>query len=242
VRPGFLFDLDGTLVDHRGAVERALEQWVTRLDPGRAPDMGLLTAEWSRLEARYFRAYLHGDLTFDEQRRCRVSDLLAFLGLPVPEQEAVDDLFRAYLSLYEGAWVAFDDAPPALDVLAASGLALGVLTNGDEAQQRSKLRAVGLLDRFECVVASSSLPEPKPAAGAFLAACERLGGVPGSVAYVGDDLHTDALAARQAGLRGIWLRRPTTPDVTEGEGGQRAGAEPDAVISTLLEVPDVLRP
>ncbi len=189
-----------------------------------------VVGEWVRLEALHFAAYLRGDATFQTQRRCRIAEFLAFLERPVPDVDAIDGLFDSYLELYEAAWVAYEDVVPALDRLAASGVALGVLTNGDEAQQRSKLRAVGLLERFECMIASSSLPAPKPAAEAFITACERLGRSPNSVCYVGDNVQTDALAATHAGLRGVWLNRLS----------EDAHVQPEATIRSLREVEALL--
>lgn len=227
---GVLFDLDGTLIDHTAASVAAVAEWVTQ--HGASTDLGndVIAAEWVRLEAIHYAAYLRGDLTFQSQRRSRITDLLTFLERPVPDASVVDELFESYLERYEAAWVAYEDVVPGLDSLAAAGAALGVLTNGDEAQQRSKLRAVGLLDRFDCVIASSSLPAPKPAPEAFLAACERLGRSPGSVCYVGDDLRTDALAASQAGLRGVWLNRMA----------ESAHVQPPATIASLREVEALL--
>ena len=46
--------------------------------------------------------------------------------------------FNDVLARYEAAWRPFDDALPALRRARAAGLALGVLTNGDGAQQRAK--------------------------------------------------------------------------------------------------------
>lgn len=225
-----LFDLDGTLVDHRAAADAAVEEWVTQ--HGGAADVanGAFTTEWLRLEALHFAAYLDGDLTFQGQRRLRVATFLKFLRRPVPDEDEVDRLFDSYLALYEAAWVAYEDVIPTLDYLAGAGVAVGVLTNGDEAQQRSKLHAVGLLDRFDCVIASSSLPAPKPAAKAFIAACERLHRSPDSVYYVGDNLHTDALAASHAGLRGVWLNRLS----------ESAEVEPDLMVRSLREVQTLL--
>jgi putative hydrolase of the HAD superfamily len=105
------------------------------------------------------------------------------------------------------------------------GLTLGVLTNGQEAQQRAKLDPVGLLDILDYVIASSTLSASKPAAGAFHEACQRVGHEPQNVLYVGDNLRTDALAATSAGLTGIWLNRLQQP-----------AAEPAHSIGSLTEV------
>jgi len=108
----------------------------------------------------------------------------------------------------------------------AAGLIIGVLTNGQEDQQRAKLQAVGVLELFTCVVASSTLPSPKPAATAFVVACERLGCPPAGVFYVGDKLHTDALAATRAGLTGMWINRL----------GEETQEEPPHVVTDLRKV------
>ncbi len=57
-------------------------------------------------------------------------------------------------------------------------------------------------------------------------ACERLGCPPAGVFYVGDKLHTDALAATRAGLTGIWINRL----------GEETQEEPPHVVTDLREV------
>ena len=176
-----------------------------------------LVAEWLSLEQEHFAAYLAGALTFHEQRRARLAGLLAFLGVRLchgTTGSAVPDILRAL----KGARRPYDDAVPALDDLAQAGVSVNVLTNGQDAQQRAKLQAVGLLARFDCVMASSTLPAAKPVAEAFIAACERVGRSPHEVYYVGDDLRTDALAATQARVRGVWLnRRAERPEQHPGQ-------------------------
>nr|WP_082570968.1 HAD-IA family hydrolase [Cellulomonas sp. Root485] len=48
----------------------------------------------------------------------------------------------------------------------------------------------------------------KPDPRVFVEACRRLGTAPERTAYVGDELDVDAVAARAAGLLGIWVDRP----------------------------------
>jgi putative hydrolase of the HAD superfamily len=224
-----LFDLDGTLVDHEAASRKAVVDWARSLDSNLDVDDDALCGEWLRLEGEHFSGYLTGALSFAEQRRQRVTGYLSYLGLsPTPDAE-VDAHFNEYLRRYEGAWTAHPDARPCLDRLIAAGVVTGVLTNGDEEQQQAKLRAVGLSDCFTVVVASSTLPQPKPAVEAFQSACERLGREPRDVSYVGDNLQTDATAAQAAGLRGVWLDRHAV-------GTARIGVR---TVRTLHEFADV---
>lgn len=224
--PAVLFDLDGTLLDHKAAAQTAVVAWACEHADAHPHPEEALVAEWLRLEQEHFAAYLAGALTFYEQRRARLAGLMAFLGRAALPQHELDLLFQAYLGHYRGAWRPYDDAVPALDDLAQAGVSVGVLTNGQDAQQRAKLQAVGLLARFDCVMASSTLPAAKPVAEAFIAACERVGRSPHEVFYVGDDLRTDALAATQAGLRGVWLNRRA----------ERPQQHPGQTVASLSEV------
>lgn len=212
MQPAVLFDLDGTLVDHVTAGRTAVLAWVANQVPDHQRTEEQLTAEWLRLEREHFDAYLSRRLSFQEQRRARLREFLTFLEHPPCPDEELDVHFSRYLNHYEQAWTAYKDAAPAVSRLKRDGISVGVLTNGDEAQQRAKLAAVDLLTSFDCVIASSTLTAPKPAAAAFAEACARLGRPPHEVIYVGDNLHTDALAAAAAGLVGVWLNRQNQPD------------------------------
>lgn len=94
-----------------------------------------LVAKKARQEPRWWR----GRLTFTEQRRARTREFLA-LDL---DDKAADDMFAGYLSRYEAGWSLFDDAVPALRRARSAGLSVAIFTNGDENQQRHKLRVLG---------------------------------------------------------------------------------------------------
>ena len=221
------FDLDGTLLDHERAARDAVRDWVAARGwsaPGDA------AAQWLRLEREHFAAFTGGAITFEEQRRRRLRGFLPLVTGAGVAEEDLDDLFAEYSTFYESRWVAFDDARAVLDDLAANGYVLGVLTNGQRAQQVAKLARVGLLDRFAVVVASSELPAGKPDPRAFTALCQRLGTAPGSVVFVGDDPVADGAGGRSAGLQAVLLDR------------DQAGLAPDGVTSirSLTELPATL--
>jgi len=199
-----LFDLDGTLFDHPLSARRALDAWLA--DRG-VPPSEELAAAWTAAEERHFAAWREGRVSFAEQRRGRLRDLLPLLGEPVGDDEALDAVFAGYLAAYERAWVGYDDVDAALADVHGLGLATAVLTNGMEDQQRAKLAALGLLERVGPVFTAERLGVTKPRPEAFLRVCAALGLPPGQVLYVGDEHEVDVLGARAAGLRAVHLDR-----------------------------------
>ena len=222
-----VFDLDGTLFDHAASARRGLVEWVG--------GMGLrltdeVAAAWTAAEQRHFAAWRSGEVSWAEQRRRRLRDVLPLLGAPVGAEAELDAVFAGFLSAYERAWVGFADAATCLDGVHALGTTTAVLTNGTEEQQRAKLARTGLLERVGPVFTAEGLGVAKPDAGAFLRACELLALAPDQVLHVGDDLVVDVLAARAAGLRAVHL--------------DRTGAGPlddPARITTLVDLPRLLR-
>jgi HAD superfamily hydrolase (TIGR01509 family) len=84
--------------------------------------------------------------------------------------------------------------------LAASGLALAVVSNWDVGL-REKLGA--LAGRFACIVTSAEAGAPKPDPAVFLAALERLGVPPARALHIGDEAN-DEEGALAAGMRFRW--------------------------------------
>ncbi|MGI8535038.1 MAG: hypothetical protein ACR2K2_00800 [Mycobacteriales bacterium] len=93
-----LFDVDGTLVDHVTASRTAVARWARTLAGGFDYDDAALCQQWLRLKEEHFGRYLGGEVTFEEQRRSRLADFMAYLGQSVPPRADLDLLFAAYLS------------------------------------------------------------------------------------------------------------------------------------------------
>jgi putative hydrolase of the HAD superfamily len=77
----------------------------------------------------------------------------------------------------------------------------------------------------------------KPDAAIFERACSVFGVEPGSAAYIGDRLATDALGASAAGLLGVWLDRAGSATDAQLAAARAAGVP---VIHSLSEVPALL--
>ena len=211
VRPFILFDLDATLVDHEGAAAAAITGWIA--DAGFPLEVGGVDSAriWFDIAEAHFPDYFAGRVSFREQRRQRIAQFLPLMGVPTSTMTAVefDEQFMEYRRRYEAAWRPFPDAVRALHRLAGSHR-IAVLTNGDQAQQDQKMQRTGLADLVEQTIATSSIGIAKPDPEAFHRALATLNAAPQLSTYVGDQLDTDARAARAAGLTGIWLDRTGT--------------------------------
>jgi putative hydrolase of the HAD superfamily len=237
-----LFDLDDTLVNHRGAAAQAVKQMVSRFSaPGRS-ESELLVA-WSASEGVHMAEYLNGECSFDEQRRRRLRDFFPLLGLQTTLDDVeMDAWFTAnYLSDYEAAWRSFPDARGCIRRLGGStrSVMTGVITNGDPDQQRSKLIRVGLLPWIGPVLTPAELGFAKPHPSSFLEACHRLEVSPHRTVFVGDSLSVDARGATSAGLVGVWLDRGNDDDSGETTS-QLSDGLPVYRISSLTELPDLV--
>ncbi|MDO5066858.1 MAG: HAD family hydrolase [Propionibacteriaceae bacterium] len=225
-----LLDLDGTLLDHARASAQAIQQVLA--DHGLSPVEDAVPL-WQSLEAAHFQRYLDGELTFEEQRIARATAFLTAHGAVAPSRSTALSWFDDYLTHYEASWSPFEDVQPflaSLTELAAPPLT-AVLTNGDHAQQRAKLDAMGLGSMP--LHASSTLGVRKPDPRTFLRVCADLGVTPERAWYVGDNFEVDALGAESAGLHGIWLNRSAT---TSRRGHPSHAADLTTVAAWLSEI------
>jgi putative hydrolase of the HAD superfamily len=216
------FDIDDTLMDDRRAT-RAGVSALHRLT-GAAATVDELVARWSASLDRHFARYLAGEVSYQEQRRARIRDVI---DNTLTDQEA-DRTYERYLEAYEPAWTLFVDVLPCLGAL--QGTRLGIISNGQPAHQRRKLERTDLTGRFEYILISDECAWSKPSSGIFLHACESAGVAPADAVYIGDRYDVDATGARNAGLTGIWLDRRRA----------RSAVHQDPIITGLDELPEAL--
>jgi putative hydrolase of the HAD superfamily len=217
-----MFDLDDTLVDHSSALRTGAHALARAARVSAEPDE--FAARWKEIHAEKYPRYLRGELGYEDMCRQRIWEAIDASLSP----EAADSLFATYMEAYQAAWRLFDDV---LSCLAALGTCrLGVITNGRSAEQRKKLRVLGIEPRFEHVAVSEEAGVAKPAPPIFLKACTAMRVAPESAVFVGDSREVDYLAARAAGMSAVWLDR-----------GARAEVSDTAVrVASLSELPSLL--
>jgi phosphoglycolate phosphatase len=122
-------------------------------------------------------------------------------------------------------------AVEALDLLRASGVGTGLVTN--RRYPRDVAVMVGLADRLDLILGLEDVPRPKPDPSALLLALDRLGASPREALYVGDT-DIDMRAAEAAGVPGL--------GVAAGHFSREALLEAGAAwaIGSLRDFPGIL--
>ena len=216
------FDIDDTLITHSDAIRTAAN--ALHAEHGLEVDREQFLTTWQAAHRRYYPRYLRGELSYEQLRRLRVRGTIN----PELGDEDADRVFSDYLAVYRAAWTLFSDVVPCLAALAS--FPLGVISNGPSEEQRRKLSAMGIADRFQHVLISEECGYPKPSPEIYLEACRMAGVQPGDAVHVGDHPEIDVAGAQAVGLRAIWLDR---------SGPTPAHTRPN-VVSSLLDLPKLV--
>ncbi len=208
---GYLFDLDGTLVDTAPDINAALNHALTRC--GHPPVNEALTRHWVG----------HG-------ARVLVQQALAYHALPEEPLEAVHEAFLDYYAGHVAEHsLVYPGVMETLTALKERGARLAVLTNKLTRFTVPILETLGIDGCFEATVCGDSAAAPKPAADPALLACRQLRTTPSNSLVVGDS-QTDVLCARAAGCPVVCVR----DGYNHGVPAEQLGA--DAVIESFLDL------
>jgi putative hydrolase of the HAD superfamily len=205
-----LVDLDNTLVDRAGAVER----WAREFASGRGGDDGdaawLVAADRDGLEPRErFAGMIAERFGLDAEDE---GAMLAELRGGLVRQLVTDDaVIRALRRARAAGWAPF------------------VVTNGTVAQQERKLRHTGLDREVAGWVVSEGAGLRKPDPAIFRFAAAAAGHSLDGAMMVGDSAQADIGGARSAGLPGVWLHRGRPWPLSAFEPDHVADSFPDAV-------------
>ncbi len=214
---GYLFDLDGTLVDTAPDISAALNYALQR----------------------------HGYASFDETlarhwvgHGARMLITQALQNQQVPADDAAvstdtDTLLADFIGYYEKHIADYSKPyPRVIDTLAQlskRGAKLAVVTNKLTALSEQVLDALELRRYFQSIVCGDSTENPKPASDPALLACRELSVPVTRVLFVGDSA-TDVDCARAAGCDVV-----VVPDgYNHGIAASELGA--DAVIESLQDL------
>ena len=208
---GYLFDLDGTLIDTAPDLSCALNHALTAF--GHAPVQLAQARNWvgQGAKASLLRALAH--------QRAPTDDVDAMLA-------SFLDYYRRHIAYLSAP---FSGVEAALQALAERGAKLAVVTNKREALTTQLLEEIGFTHHFQAVVGGDSTAHPKPAADPALAALAALQVPPAEALFVGDS-QADVGCARAAGCDVVCVAY----GYRQGAAAADLGA--DAVIESFLDL------
>lgn len=213
-----IFDLDGTLLNRKAAFEAYMADQASRF----AARLGSIGRE------RYLDVAFRTDQNGTAPRTTAFREMAAELGL---DAELTTDLIADYKAGFPGTCRLFPGALECLSSLRASGMQLGLITNGSVSMQTQKVDAARLGPLLGAILISEGEGLRKPDQAIFHRAAERLQVTPLECVFVGDNPDADVRGAKRAGMRAVWVRDPWWNDEPK---------EADAAIGDIRELVSVI--
>lgn len=198
------FDLDGTLLDHKSSEYLGVKEFYNYNKKYFKFSENEFYKAWCDISEKYFNIYLAGKLTFRQQRIERIKGLFRLAKIKLSYQDA-EKKFNEYLLNYENSWQCFDDVKPCLESL--KEYRLGIISNGDLAQQNLKLEKMKIKSYFEIIITAGEVGISKPNVEMFKIAASKANVQLRHCYYVGDDLNTDILPCKKVNMKGILIDR-----------------------------------
>ena len=211
-----VFDAYGTLFDVHSVMRRCEACW-----PGKG---AALSAAWraKQLEYTWQRSLMRAYRPFSQVTRDALEYCCEAMGLALSSSRA-EELMREYRRL-----ALFPDVKEALRRLPGKK---AILSNGSPDMLDPLVESSGL--RFDAVLSVDELKIFKPAPEVYALAVKRLGVAAARIGFVSSNCW-DALGAKTFGFNVYWINRGGAPV-------DRLGPQPDAVLKTLGDLPEILR-
>lgn len=217
---GFLFDADNTLFDFDRCEAEALSETIgSHISSGSE-----LLAEYRRINALLWERFARNDIDPESLKVERFRLLLRRIRSKEDPEKTADRFLRRLARKHYLM-------PHAAAVLGhLSGRALtGLVTNGFEFVQKSRIARAELEVFFDHILISEEIGVAKPDPAIFLLASTLLNLPPHDILCVGDDPVTDIQGAHAAGMATCWYS-------PSPRGYPRSCAPPDITITDLQEL------
>jgi len=185
-----IFDLDDTLHDKSSTLE-AFASW--QFFCAGLAEFGIDLSAWQRIYVGLNNLRIEKTEVFDR--------LSSHFGLP-------DTLHRTLMKEFDHELgrhaVPFDGAIALLSECKSRGMKIGIVTNGRDTFQRSKIDGMGITSMIDSIVTSGGCSIKKPDHRIFLACLDQLTVAANRTAFVGDDFEADMRPALDMGMTAIW--------------------------------------
>jgi putative hydrolase of the HAD superfamily len=236
------FDMGGTLETYGWTPELRLQQTagIQQLLARVGINLCLTDPQLYKIISSGLDAYHRTSLqTMEELTPQRVWSEFVFMDYHVDQEKlaAIAEDMMCFLEMHYYQRIMRPEVPAVLEAIRMMGLKIGLISNvNSRGQVPANLGAYGIRDYFDPLVLSSVYGRRKPDPAIFHHAA-RLAGVPTSACvFIGDRISRDILGAKRAGYSAA-IQILHDYDHREADDG----ATPDAVISNMTELVDILK-
>jgi putative hydrolase of the HAD superfamily len=186
---GFIFDLDGTLLDRDSSLKSFIVDQYERISALQIMDKDVFVYKFIELDKR---GYVWKDKVYQQ--------IIQEFNLSLAWEELLAD----YINGFQRHCIGFPNLLETLQYLKKNHMKLGMITNGFGEFQTNNIKALGIADIFDTILVSEIEGLRKPDPEIFKRALHKLGLKPEEGVYVGDHPVNDVLASRRIGMKGIW--------------------------------------
>lgn len=178
-------------------------------------------------EMRYFKAHFAAVRTAADFQRLKLDDARVYVEELGDTGSVRLDIAQMAAELHQAfATRVLPDALPAIDVVRAAGVRVGVLSNYSYLLPLV-LDGLELADQLDPIVFSAAVGAEKPDRRVFEAAAATVGAELRDCVLIGDDLVNDVAGARGCGMPVVWIARD--------------GALPPPGVATARDLADAAR-
>lgn len=215
----YCFDCDDTLYDSIEPFVRTMAEFI----PDLSLDMKTFYKEYRKFGDDVFDLLQEGTITLADSGIYRIYKVCQKWGIPFTLEQSAD--FQERYNYWQNHLTMDPDLKEWLDKTKAD---LWILSNGPDAHQRAKMKALGLERWFQPdhIFTSGQIGAAKPEGRAFAAVTED----PADWFYIGDNYINDMEGAKAAGWQTIHYNRHNGP----------TGPAADHVVSTGRQLADLL--
>ncbi len=190
-----IFDLDHTLFDRWATYSKILDT-----------DIAYTVFKKEKGKKKILKAWIFADKHYNYISWEKVWEYLKKKDVIIDTVERENFFENHIKKLFMEVAVPYDFTIPTLEKLKTKGYKIGLITNGSNKLQRTKLEALGLNNIFDAVIISDNYGLRKPNRLLFYKMAELIKTQPQNMLYVGDHPLNDIEASRQAGYTPVWVK------------------------------------
>ncbi len=238
IKPELLiFDLDDTILAYHAAIEPSMRDSFancSHLQP--IPDTEMLKREIHEMAEWYWSDLERHRIGRADLRQARYEVITMTLKkLGIEDDAYANALATERARLHEEYINPFPGAIETIIQLKNAGFIMGMITNGAAGVQNAKINRFKLREYFDFILVEGEVGYGKPDERIYTDALSIAGVKANKSWMIGDNLHFDILAARQAGIFTVWNDH-------KDEGlPSNSPATPDLIIKSITELITILQ-